>query len=261
MKNSETENPAVTHDNPVDAKNELRDAIVAYFKKSFQTEKEITGTFVVWVSDSRAKYQDYVRKDEFKNDLYTELDNRQLNAVSKAKIEFKTENPPREFETIAEGVCVQFLVKGKQTENPKDVCTKAQITVMEGKGSLMKSKYILDADKYTEYDIGRGSENNRHIVIKENDPEYGEINNRVSRQHARIVFVAGKGFALESLKFDNRTFIHRAGKREHDIYLNDGARLLKHNDIIELGKSVCLLFEVIDDNKKMLTFAPSTAVR
>jgi hypothetical protein len=244
---SETEKNVI-HDNPIDAKKELRDAIVAYFRNSFQTEKEITGTFVVWVSDSQARYQEYVRTDSFKNDLYAELDNRQLNAISKAKIEFKTENPPQEFEKITTGVYIQFLAKNEKiVENPKDVCTKAKITAVKGKGSLMKIKYVLDAEKQLKYNIGRGTGSNNHIVIKENDLTNSEINSRVSRQHAKIIFIVGKGFCLQSRNETNRTIINRNNRRFDDLTDLNKQVLLQDNDEIELGKSVCLRFEIIDN--------------
>ncbi|MDR0815138.1 MAG: FHA domain-containing protein [Bacteroidales bacterium] len=240
-----TTKETVIHDNPVDAKKELRNAIVAYFRNSFQTEKEITGTFVVWVRDSQARYQDYVRTDSFKNDLYTELDNRQLNAISKVKIEFKTENPPQEFEKITNGVYIQFLAKNKKIiENPKDVCTKAKITAVKGKGSLIKFEYVLDATVQTEFNIGRGEGGYNHIVIKENDLKNSEINNRVSRQHAKIIFVVGKGFSLQSRNETNRTIINRNNRRFDDLTDLNKQVLLQDNDEIELGKSVCLKFEM-----------------
>jgi hypothetical protein len=247
---SETEE-TVVHDNSVDAKKELRNAIIAYFRKNFLTEIEVTGTFIVWVNDSQAKYQDYVRKEDFTNELYTELDNRQLNVINKAKIEFKTENPLQEFEKIMEGVYIQFLVRDEETQTVQEVCSKARITIVKGKGSLMETKYLLEAEKQTEYNIGRGTNNNNHIVINENDPANSEVNNRVSRQHAKIVFITGKGFYLQSRNETNRTFINRNNQRFDDLTDLNKKTLLQNNDEIELGKSVCLKFEMIADSAEI----------
>jgi len=252
----ETEKPVVTHNNRVDAKKELRDAIVKYFIKKFLTQKNFTDTVRVWISDMQPEYQSYIRNEEpeFKNELCTELDNRQLNAISKAKIEFKTENPSQEelakSAQIAKGVYIQLLAKEEVIEKLKDVYTKAKITLVKGKGSLMKTKYMLDAEKQPEYNIGRGTENNNHIIIKDDDTANSEINNRVSRQHAKIVFVSGKGFCLQSRNESNRTFINRNNERFDDLTDLNKKTLLQNNDEIELGKSVCLRFEIIDDNIK-----------
>jgi hypothetical protein len=236
--------------NVVDAKKELRDAIVMYFNQKFLGQKIFTDTVVVWISDVQPEYQSYIRSGEieFKNDLCTELDDRQLYAISKAKIVFKTENPPQEFTKIADGVYIQLFAENEGIRKLQEVCSKAKITIVKGKGSLMKGKYILDAEKQTEYNIGRGVENNNHIVIKDNDPANSEINNRVSRQHAKIVFVTGIGFCLQSRNETNRTIIKRNNQRIDDICDLFRKLPLQHNDEIELGKSVCLRFEIIAEN-------------
>jgi hypothetical protein len=236
----------VTTNNSVDAKKELRDAIVKYFLQHFLSQKNFTDTIVVWISDIRQEYQNYIRNDgiEFKNDLCVELDNRQLYAISKASIEFKLENPPQEFTKISEGVYIQLLAEKEVI--PQEIFTKARITVLKDKGSLMRIEYLLDASKQLEFNIGRGDGNNNHIIIKENDPVNSEINNRVSRQHAKIIFVTGKGFCLQSRNETNRTIINRNNRRFDDLTDLNKKTLLQSNDEIELGKSVCLRFEIVE---------------
>jgi hypothetical protein len=245
------EKPDMVTDNIVDCQSNLINLIVEYFRFSFGREEPFTESFVIWVGNSNQQYQSLVREQKFKTLLCLELENRQLFAASKAKIDFKTENPPQKFEKITTGVYIQFLVKNEKiVENPKDVCTKAKITVVKGKGSLMKTKYILDAEKQLEHNIGRGTGSNNHIVIKENDLANSEINSQVSHQHAKIIFIVGKGFYLQSRNETNRTIINRNHQRFDDLTDLNKQVLLQNNDEIELGKSVCLKFEIIDNNQK-----------
>ena len=133
---------------------------------------------------------------------------------------------------------------GKDTKSA--VFTKAKITISNGKGSLMQEEYILDAAKKTEYNIGRGEGNYNHIVIKENDPGHYETNSRISRDHAKIVFVAEKGFFLQSRNETNRTIINRNEQRFADLKDLNAKSLLRNDDEIELGKSVCLRFQIFE---------------
>jgi FHA domain. len=249
---SETEK-IVTHDNMVDAKKELHDAIVRYFLQYFLGHKKFTDTIVIWISDTQQEYQNYIRSDEmgFKNDLCVELDNRQLYAISKANIEFKTKTPPQEFTKILDGVYIQLIAKNKDVEEQEEVFYQAKITNVKGKGSLEKNKYLLDVNKQIEYNIGRGEGSGNHIIIKENDSANNEINSRVSRQHAKIVFVVGKGFYLQTCNPENRTIVNRKNQRVYDLTDLEKRVLLQNNDEIELGKSVCLKFEIIDNNTEL----------
>jgi hypothetical protein len=236
----------VAHSNVVDAKKEMNETIVKFFNQNFFGQKTFTDTVVIWVANSQPEKQSYVRDKEFETELCTELENRQLVAISKVQFLFKTENPPQELglAEIAKGIYIQLLAVNTQPiESPKEVCDKAKITIVTAKGSLMKNSYILDAEKQTEYNIGRGVENNNHIVIKEHDPANSEINSRVSRLHAKIVFIVGKGFCLQSRNEDNRTIINRNNLRITDLKDLNTKALLQTYDEIELGKSVCLLFE------------------
>jgi len=232
-----------THDNMVDAKKELRDAIVTFFSKNFFGQKTFTDTVVIWISNNQSK-QSYVRDKKFENELRVELENRQLKAISKAEFVFKTENPPLKLELakIAEDVYIQLVAASIKT--PEEISTQAKITIVKGKGSLMKNKYILDAKKQTEYNIGSNLVKNNHIVINYNDLQHPE-NQNVSRQHAKIVFVAGKGFHLQSRNENNRTIINRNNQRIADLTDLNKKKLLYNNDEIELGKSVCLKFEIV----------------
>jgi hypothetical protein len=238
----------VTENNAVAGKQKLLDTICEFCKPFFGTT-EFTETVVVWVNNSQLVYQSFLRSTTFATELRTELQNRQLIAVSKAKFEFKTENPPAELDLpeIAKGVYIQLVAKQKVEKQQKEVFTKAKLSISAGKGSLTQNKYILDAKKQTEYNIGRGTDKN-HIVIKDNDLENNEINSRVSRAHARIVFVVDKGFYLQSRNEQNRTIINRNNQRFADLKDLNTKVLLQDSDEIELGKSVCLKFKIVAEN-------------
>ena len=231
----ETEKKTATTDNAVDAQKELLDAITAFFKQHFFGIKTFTDTVVIWVDNSKPVYQSYVRDKEFKNILKTELDNNELYAVSKAKFEFRTENPPQDLglSPIAEGIYIQLIAKEKEDDIPD----KAIIAIFNGKGSLKEPEYRLDGATQLEFNIGRGDGNNNDVIINDNDPVNKEINSCVSREHAKIVFDPEKGFCLETRNVENRTIVHR--KNQRICKLEElGSRdkfLLKDNDVIELG--------------------------
>jgi len=222
------------NNNPVDAQKKLRDAIMDYFRKHFSGQK--TFTVVLWIDNSKPIYQIYVLDEAFKYRLGAELESKNL----KVKFEFRTENPPQDsgFSEITEGVYIEL-----KPQTSTEIHSKAKITVFNNKGSLMKYEYMLDGTKQTEYNIGRGENNYNHIVIRENDPVHHEINNCVSREHAKIVFIPEEGFCLKlryiiDIPVDGRctprTIIHRNNQRYKKLETLDPEKL-KHNDEIELG--------------------------
>jgi len=221
----------------IDAEKALRNAIVDYFKQHFFGKKNFNDSVVVWIDNSRAAYQSYVRDKEFEQHLRTDLENKQLYAVGKAKFTFNTENPPEKLNLspITDGVYIQCVTES--------MTPKAKITISNGKGSLLKDEYLLDSATQTKYNIGRGEGNYNHIVIKEGDPEHRE-NQYVSEQHAKIVFIAEKGFSLQPCDTErNTTIVYRNYAKVHD-FPTMNPYLLQNNDEIELGRRVCLKFEI-----------------
>lgn len=231
--------------NAVDAQKELINAITAYLKKHFFGQKNFTDTVVLWIDHSNPAYQSYVRGKEFEKQLRIELENKQLTAISKAPFLFKTESLPQNsnFPEIISGVYFQLICK--ENEKKTTVITKAKISISNNKGSLVQNEYILDAEHKTEFCMGRGEENFNHVVIKENDPFHYETNLGVSHIHAKIVFVAEKGFCLQSRNATQRIILNRNDQRFDDLTDMDRKILLQNNDEIELGKSVCLRFQMI----------------
>lgn len=229
-------------DNAVDSQKNLLNAITTYFKKHFLGRKTFTDTVVLWIDNEHPSYQNYARDKEFDTQLKTEFENKELYAIANAKFVFRTENPPQDLglPILIEGVYLQLI---PLEEIKQEIITKAKITIFNGKGSLKRDKYILDSLKQIEYNIGRGDEDHNHIVINEDDSTHKEANSYVSRQHAKVVFVAEKGFYLQSCNESNRTIIKRNNQRFADLKDLNTRILLLDNDVIELGKSVCLKFE------------------
>jgi hypothetical protein len=231
-------------DNVVVGKRKLLNVICG-FSKQFFGKTEFTDTVVVWVANSQPAYQNFVRETNFETEVRAALQNKQLTAVSKAKFEFKTENPPAELalSAIADGVYIQLVAPQKAEKMLKEVFSKAKISISDGKGSLAQSEYLLDAAKHQTFNIGRGTDFNNFVVI---DGE-SELNSNVSRQHAKIVFIADKGFFLQSRNTSNRTIINRNFERFADLKDLYTKIQLKDGDEIELGKSVCLKFEILKE--------------
>lgn len=246
-KTKKTRPPAA--DNIVDVRQKTINLLVEFFNFSFG-EESLSGNYVVWVSNKKPQLQSMVRKVDFMNSLQLELENGQLWAASKAEIIFKTENPPQDAgfkelkddENKESGIFIQWI----EENEPTVVMPRAKLFISNNKGSLVKEEYLLDASKQTEYNIGSNREANKnHIEIDFYD-EQNENNERVSLVHAKIVFVADRGFYLQSRNEKNRTIINRDNQRIADLTDLNSQVLLKNNDEIELAKSVCLRFEVID---------------
>jgi len=226
-------------DNEIDTKQVLIDLVVGYFKPTYGSAK-FDESVVVWVNNSALSA---VVDDALTDSVKIALENAQLTAASKADIRFEIGNPPQGAIELKDNIFIQKIRKEIIANTTIAISSaKARISIFENKGVLKKEEYVLDSSVQTEYTIGRGAGESRknQIIIAD---EYEEV----SRLHAKIAFVAGKGFCLQSLNANNRTFIHRNNiERAHDIFPKDGAKLLRRGDVIELGKSVSLLFEIIE---------------
>jgi hypothetical protein len=238
------ENKPAQENNAVAGKQKLLDAICE-FNKQFFGKTEFTDTVVLWVANSQPAGQSFVREKNFEVELRAALQNKQLTAVSKATFEFKTENPPAELalSAIADGVYIQLVAPQKAEKMSKEVFSKAKISISDGKGSLAQSECLLDAAVQQTFNIGRGTDFNNFVVI---DGE-SELNSNVSRQHAKIVFIEDKGFYLQSRNTNNRTIINRNSERFADLKDLYTKIQLQDGDEIELGKSVCLKFEILKE--------------
>ena len=237
-------------DNIVDLRKRLIRLIVDHFGQEYGRTEPYTEIFVIWVDNKKPQYQSLVRMKEFEGFLRKELRRRQLGAASEAKIEFKADNLPKgtdylelKNDEIDGGI---FIQRKEETEHPGQVSTRANISVLNKRGSLAKRNYPLDVSRQREYNIGRGDGNDNHIIILEQDTEHPE-NEYVSHCHAKIVFVEGNGFCLQTRNIKKRTIIKRNNNRFADITDIHSRISLKNGDEIELGKNVSLLFKEIID--------------
>jgi pSer/pThr/pTyr-binding forkhead associated (FHA) protein len=225
---------------------------------------EIEAVFVLWVDD--AVYQVIMRQDDFLKNLRLAFDEHNLAQVGRAQWIVETQKPPSAIaaEVIIPNVWLQIkpAAKPPRPEPPMEatVPSKAAISINDGKGSLAKTRYILDSTRQKEFSIGRGAETQNlpgvNIVIREvaeePDAALKKMNQYVSRRHAAIFFVEGEGFYLKVLPggytgeggTGGRTIVYRGGQRFADIGNSTQMVRLKDGDVIELSKSVQLKFRL-----------------
>lgn len=210
----------------------------------------------IWIQDSL--FFDLVNNDEFKEQLSSLLIDELDCAFASIIISSKA---------LPEGQCFPEIVPRIYLQvEKKDVNTKkAVISVVSDNGSLLQPEYVLDsemllASSLRGYNIGAGKQHliegygfrENHIIIDDdvNSPQY-EKNRYVSRAHARIIYSVEEGFLL----YAERGGTRMVGKRTRIIRGNDKIELdnvmlpepLQDGDIIELGKSVLLLFKEVSN--------------
>lgn len=137
----------------------------------------------------------------------------------------------------------------------------ATLSIIEGTGSMMKQAYILDSDHKKIYHIGRGVTSRKggnyrvnDIVVKdkETDQELSEYNGHVSSAHADIVFKNNRFYVKAATGGCRATggSPTKIVRDENATELRDTNLLfpLEEGDIIELGKSVLLIYSLTDTN-------------
>ena len=215
----------------------------------------INSTFVLWVTADNPAYQMEVRKKDFREALCKEFNSTELKAIGAALWLVETTPLPQHtaFTKLANGIYLEIRDKsGTAPKPPKDIPSKAQISIANGSGTLMQSEYLLDAEKQQIYQIGRGetdkANRKNHIAISDDTADALYDNNKyVSSAHAQIRFMAGRGFCVQSLNDNNRTIVYRHEKRMVDLRDVHSVSLpLQDGDRIELGKKVSLRFENIN---------------
>ena len=239
----------------VELRKELLDKIVKNeFFRPFWDSKEITDTFVLWVTADKPAYQIEVGKKDFPGALHKEFDNAELSAVGAASWLIETKAPAEgaKFVEIEPGLYLEIRNPAARLKSSEKIPTKAKISIAGGSGVLVRDEYLLDADNRQAYQIGRGEKDKagrkNHIALCDNAENLMHNNKYVSGAHARILFVANKGFCLKSLNAGNRTIVYRDDSRAADLRdLHSVFGPLQTGDLIELGKKVLLKFEVVDN--------------
>ncbi len=245
-----------SEDNIIDVQANLLNAIASYFKP-YYGKQEFKETIVIWVANEQQLLQAEVREKGFEEALRREFQNCQLDALADAAILFETQTPPQNVGSaeVAKGVFIEIRPLEVRTIQ---TTARAQISLVNGTGSIFKETVLLDSTEQRIYNIGRceivrdNGIHTNHIAIRDNDNEQAANNNCVSRKHARIVFKEGAGFCLQALAGGCRplgggcTKVFRNGIEVSE--LRDISMLfpLHEGDLIELGKTVLLKFETIE---------------
>jgi len=194
---------------------------------------------------------------EFENMLRIEFDNRGFKSLGNGKVEIYESKPSADAHDVYDNIIfAEILTKESITHYAP---RKARITIYHGKGSLKQDEYILDtaADNKKKYCIGRGDISTKGGVFRENDivindaetnPAIADLNGYVSSSHANIEVLDG-GFYLKAMQGGiangNATKYIRDGK-VFKLETDSMSYPLQDGDIIELGRTVLLKFEVIE---------------
>jgi hypothetical protein len=247
-------------DNAVELREKIITAVVHYCQPYYGKDT-FPDILVVWVT--KQHYQTEVRSKEFENALRLAFDNAGLKAVGKAAMLFETKNPPENnnFHKALDGLFIEIR---NVTPTQTVVNAKVRISSVLGMGTLMQRVSVLDTTKKTIFHIGRGEVSNKYdtyrtndIVIKadETDQEQKAKNENVSSAHADIVF-RNSTFYLKAMQGGCRPEGGSATKIIHGEGIPEELRStntfypLQDGDLIELGKSVLLRFEIVNDEEQ-----------
>lgn len=254
----DAENTAVHSTDSIERKHKLMRLVADVLANTYkgQTCHFEDKILTIWIQDSL--FFDLVNNDEFKEQLSSLL-------IDELDCAFASINISSE--ALPEGQCFSEIAPRiyLQVEKKKVNTKKAVISVVSDNGSLLQPEYVLDAEMLLAsllrgYNIGAGRQHlvegygfrENHIIIDDdvNSPQY-EKNRYVSRAHARIIYSVEEGFLL----YAERGGTRMAGKRTRIIRGNNKIELdnvilpepLQDGDIIELGKSVLLLFKEVSN--------------
>lgn len=250
------------YNNAIDKRFRAVNLITDEFKEALGTKSSSMASLTIYVIVDREDYD--VKKyawadDEFRNQLRVSLDHAMLESIGKKSLTIKmvtAEALPSSAKPVAPG---ELYYSFKTA--PKPVLeVKARITVMEGTGSLEKPFYELDSKKKTVYHIGRSETGARipgarynDIVIcaDDKDTEIQGRNNFVSSNHADISVKEGR-FYINALRGGCRPLGGAATKiifddKEYELRDTKMKFPLKDGMLIELGKSVVLIFNTVSD--------------
>lgn len=234
----------------------LFDALLRYYGPHFrgiEISKE-KFSLTLWIKDN-ALFCSVGYDENFKGQITALVQENLGIMLSRVHIVEGTPSEGVVSDVITDGVEARIEMLGGLST------TKARITVLPGRGSLVKDEYLLDSNESTLkngqfYNIGvgespmlaDGSYRINHIAIDDDitSSQY-ERNRYVSRAHAHIGYATYGKFLLfveygGTRMAQKRTRILRGSKviEMNDIKMPEP---LENGDLIELGKSVVLLFE------------------
>lgn len=250
-------------DNAIDNRDQAVRMIVGSFRSATGTNSRDFANLTILIPYKETTYNPLLHAwadDRFIDDLRRELDNALLSAVGASKIELK----PIHVSEIETDACHEVVPETIYVKWSSDVVRKetpvvrASVMAVEGTGSIVEAEYILDSSVKMVYHIGRGIISRRDgtlrrndIVIRDNesDPQLADLNSRVSSAQADIVVCNGR-FCLRASSGGCRSKGGAPTKLIRDdrvTELTDTSAMfpLESGDLIELGKSLTLLFTVI----------------
>ena len=193
---------------------------------------------------------------EFEKLLRIQFDDMGFRSLGSGKIEvFERPSSSDAHNVYSDIIFAEIITK---ESNIHHAPRKARVTIFRGKGSLKQTEYILDTavDNKKVYCIGRGEISTKGGVFRDNDivindaepdPALADLNNYVSSSHANIEVHDG-GFYLKAMQGGiangNATKYIRDGK-VFKLETDSMSYPLHDGDLIELGRTVLLKFEVI----------------
>ena len=193
---------------------------------------------------------------EFENLLRIQFDDMGFKSLGNGKIEVFERPSSADAHSVYRDIIFAEIVT--KESNIHHAPRKARITIFRGKGSLKQAEYILDTavDNKKVYCIGRGDISTKGGVFRDNDivineaepnPAIADLNKYVSSSHANIEVYDG-GFYLKAmpggLANGNATKYIRDGK-VFKLETDSMSYPLKDGDLIELGRTVLLKFEIL----------------
>ena len=171
------------------------------------------------------------------------FDNEGMEEFGRMKVAVSTAMPQNKSEMIEAIEGKLFIAIGKK-EGPKTM--RISILAEEPNDALEDSPILLDSAAKHLFHIGRGK-HPINTMRRENDIAVAEQYNTVSSAHADIKYKNGRFFLQAKpggcrAEGGSATFILRDGQPK-ELLDTFSMTLLRHNDIIELGKTVRLKVE------------------
>lgn len=196
--------------------------------------------------------------DDFISQLRLALDNNLLQYIGIKELDAKiiTIDQLDQYDANPVVKDSMYLSWGKKQLPIAETPHVAQISVTQQRGSLFNDIVTLDSSINTIWHIGRGLYSNRgnvsrqnQIAIRDDDEALMEVNRHVSSSQADILFVPRKGFFIKACAGGCRSMGGVATKIINEFMtteLKDTITMypLVDGDVIELGKSVNLLFKL-----------------
>lgn len=230
------------------------ESVFTVVKKTLRNTLAIGGnhytSIVFWTEDNN--WYGILSSDDFKQRLRAHFDNNGFQCLARGEIVVNRGRPENveQANPIAGGQA--FYHTPINNDQEPGVIT-AQISCLEGCGSLIDTPVNIDSRLADVFNIGRGQRpDGEYNAIAINDNEQNEnvrtINQHVSRHHAVIRYRDGS-FHIQALPRGCRDcgnstrIIHQ--NTTIDLFNDQLLYKLDNNDIIELGGEVRLLYTII----------------